>query len=109
MLSNEPNSVPIRPFPPKLPILALDSLPLYAYTDALLKELGTGHLVASFPTHQRFKISARKWPFPNNRERVHVQLGWAARYVGDDHPHPSPRTFTGEMLFGPIPGQPRWK
>jgi hypothetical protein len=37
MLSNEPKNVPIRPFPPKLPILAVDSLPLYAYTDALLK------------------------------------------------------------------------
>jgi hypothetical protein len=37
MLSNEPENVPIRPFPPKLPILALDSLPLYPYTDALLK------------------------------------------------------------------------
>jgi hypothetical protein len=39
MLSNEPKNVPIRPFPPKLPILALDSLPLYPYTDALLKNL----------------------------------------------------------------------
>jgi hypothetical protein len=40
MLSNEPENVPIRPFPPKLPILALDSLPLYPYTDALLKKAG---------------------------------------------------------------------
>jgi hypothetical protein len=38
MLFNEPKNVPIRPFAPKLPILALDSLPWYPYTDALLKD-----------------------------------------------------------------------
>jgi hypothetical protein len=76
MLSNEPKNLPIRPFAPKSPILALASLPLYPYTDALLKK--TNYLALSYEYTRQLPIHKKLQP-----RRHHSELLFSLHTICD--------------------------